>query len=87
MRVDGEDDRARDVVDSAPLFAAPPLWWFPVDEGHGIVFLSESGPTYRIDREALEIINLETTDCLLAPGTRPVVSPIRLNGRNFWIWA
>lgn len=68
-------DRKAGTVDSAPLFAAPPLWWFPVDHGHGVALLSMTGPMYRVDRDTLEVINLETTDCLPTPGRAPVVSP------------
>ncbi|PRP97414.1 hypothetical protein ENSA5_34520 [Enhygromyxa salina] len=68
-------DRRLDIVDSVPVFAAPPLFWFTVERGRALVLLSTTGPTYQVDAEALSVVSLETTDCALAPGSAPVVSP------------
>jgi hypothetical protein len=65
-------DRRVAQVESVPLFATL-LHWFPVARGRAIVVVSTSGPMYRIDRERLEILNLETTSCL--PVSVPVVAP------------
>jgi hypothetical protein len=69
-------DRSSGVVDSAPLFAAPPLFWALADHGHVLVLLSMTGPMYRIDAQTLTVQNLETTDCLQVLGSEPVVSPL-----------
>lgn len=66
-------DRRAARVESVPLIATPPLHWFSVARGRAVVVVSTSGPTYRIDRERLDIINLETTSCL--PLGVPVVAP------------
>jgi hypothetical protein len=68
-------DRAAGMVDSTPVFAKPPLFWFPVDHGRALVLLSMTGPMYRIDAEHLSVLNLESTDCALIPGSAPIVSP------------
>jgi hypothetical protein len=67
-------DRANASVESVPLFAQP-LFWFSAERGRALVLLSSTGPMYRVDTERLEILNLETTDCTLAPASEPVVSP------------
>jgi hypothetical protein len=69
-------DRRTGQVESVPLFATPPLSWFSVARGRAVLMLASSGPMYRIDREQIEILNLETTTCL--PIGAPVVAP---NGR------
>jgi hypothetical protein len=66
-------DRRTGQVDAEPLFATPPLHWYSADRGRAVVMLSMSGPMYRIDREALDVVNLETTTC--APLGGPVVAP------------
>lgn len=66
-------DRRTGRVDAEPLFATPPLHWFSVEGGRAVVLLSQSGPMYRVDREQLAIVNLETTMC--APIDEPVVAP------------
>lgn len=68
-------DRAAGIVDSVPVFAAPPLFWFPVERGRALVLLSTTGPMYRVDIQRLHTLNLEATDCSLAPASQPVVSP------------
>lgn len=60
-------------VDAEPLFAAPPIYWFSVDRGRAVVLVSTFGVMYRIDREQLGVVNLETTTCP-AIGV-PVVAP------------
>lgn len=66
-------DRRTAQVQSVPLFATPPLHWFSAARGRAVVVLSTSGPMYRIDREQIEILNLETTMCV--PFGAPVVAP------------
>jgi hypothetical protein len=66
-------DRRAARVESVPLIATPPLHWFSVARGRAAVVVSSSGPMYRIDRERLDIINLETTSCV--PLSVPVVAP------------
>lgn len=66
-------DRRTAQVESVPLFATPPLHWFPVARGRAVLVLASSGPMYRIDREQIEILNLETTTCI--PVGAPVVAP------------
>ncbi len=66
-------DRRTDRVDAEPLFATPPLFWYSVDRGRAVVLLSTSGVMYRVDREEIGILNLETTTC--SSVGRPVVSP------------
>lgn len=66
-------DRRTAQVESVPLFAIPPLHWFSVARGRAMVFVASSGPMYRIDREQIDILNLETTVCL--PVGAPVVAP------------
>lgn len=69
-------DRRTAQVESVPLFATPPLHWFPVARGRAMLLVSSSGPMYRVDSERIDILNLETTTCI--PFGAPVVAP---NGR------
>jgi hypothetical protein len=66
-------DRRAERVDATPLFATPPLHWYSVDRGRATVVVASSGAMYRVDRERLAVINLETTTC--APISNPVVAP------------
>lgn len=66
-------DRRSAQVESVPLFATPPLHWFSVARGRAVLMLASSGPMYLIDRERIEILNLETTTC--SPVGVPVVAP------------
>jgi hypothetical protein len=66
-------DRRTGQIESVPLFATPPLHWFSVARGRAALMVSSSGPMVRIDREEIDIVNLETTVCL--PIGAPVVAP------------
>jgi hypothetical protein len=68
-------DEATGAVDSVPVFATPPYYWFSADHGHAGVLLATSGPMYRVDADGIEVVTLETTVCNPAPGSQPVVSP------------
>jgi hypothetical protein len=66
-------DRRSAKVESVPLFATPPLHWYSVARGRAALVVSTTGPMYLVDREQIDIINLETTTCL--PVGVPVVAP------------
>ena len=66
-------ERSTGALESLPIYAAPPLHWATVEHGRALVLLSTSGPMIRAQRERLQALSVETTDC--AHASTPVLSP------------